>query len=158
MGYTTVKGQRRTVEEFKKTMLNDIAKGQDDPIPGQVKALMDYIDELHSVREDDFEAMFIHDMLDRSASYINSSSNDKEKYQRMVGICRLIISIITPDMDSQDDDYITGRYEGLKKDLENVERVGSPVSSCFARLNHIYDGLMELALALGFTDADDIYI
>ncbi len=66
--------------------------------------------------------------------------------------------IISEDIDLEGTTQIRVRYEELKKEMEEADGPTPLPSSRTGRLNDVFDGLMELAVALGLADSDDVYI
>lgn len=149
---------KKKIDDIKISFLGEISHGPNDPVPEQVRPLLDYIQEVRSSWPDDVETMLFHDVLDLAPSYINSSPTEKERYLRLIGICRLMMFIISEDIDLEGTTQIRVRYEELKKEMEEVDGPTPLPSSRTGRLNDVFDGLMELAVALGLADSDDVYI
>jgi hypothetical protein len=143
-----------TIGKLRESLLRDVAEKAGGVAEAKAIALLDYVQAIMSPEQASDIMIFQDQLVSRSVPYIQKSPDGSEKHFRLLGVSHLLANLLRPAVESNEDDYITTRYEELTDRLACLERVEETNPSLDNRLLVIYQGLVELASALGLTACD----
>lgn len=91
-------------------------------------------------------------LLEQAKAFIESSGGELENHFRLIAACHLLVNMLRPLVEDTDDEYITTEYEELSEGLNDLERLETFNLSLYNRLRTIFEGTLELSVALGIAE------
>jgi hypothetical protein len=139
----------RAVTELIDRLMSGIAERAGKWSAGRARLLLD-----HVVASSPPEGLMDPDqfrthLTEESIAFVEYAGDRREAHVRLVAACHLLVNMLQPAVEANDDEYITTEYEELREGLDDLERLDTSNPSLDNRLRSIFDELIELSMALG---------
>ena len=151
----SVESVSRYVAELKIHALGAVGKETDPEVLKEARELLDYSDDLTPRDRPQRDLLFIDTLLMKSVPFIQGSKDPVQKHRRLLGVAHLLVFFLKDEVAATEDELVTSRFEDLEDRLTSLEEIEMANPSIDQRLSKIYEGLMELAVALGMTSCGD---
>jgi len=154
MGNTPEDTGPKSVVELRESLLEGIVDQAGIEAASQARALLDYVQATIPPEQAEDMAVVQDQLVSRSVPFIQRTGDRSERHLRLLGVSHLLVSLIRPAVVRTEDEYITSRFEDLSDRLMSLEKVEEANPQVDHRLTAIYQGLVELASALGLSSCD----
>lgn len=135
------------------TALAEIGREAGPETLREAKALLDRAVSTLPRREGE-ERDFVDHLLALTAPFIREAPTEIVRHRRLLASSHILARLLTEEAEAFDDELVSSRLEDLRERLDTLEGIEPFNPSVEARLAHIYEGLMELANAIGLTAYD----
>jgi hypothetical protein len=149
-------GRGGRAEELKESLLSGIGAQAGTAAEAEARSLLDQVlGQACEACPDDTEA-FIDQLVVRSLPFVRGTHDMEVRHRRLMGVSHVLVNILRPIAEENEDELISSRFEVLRDRLFNLERVDGKSSAVDHRLVSIYEGLVELTSVLCMTSCKPI--
>ncbi len=141
----------RRMAELRLIIIAEIGRRAGPEAVREAKALLDRAEATPSGQSGKESISYVDNLLSLTAPFIREAPSEHIMHCRMLAASHLLARLISQEIESQEDEFISSRLEDLQERLHSLERIELTNPSVEAGLARIYEGLMELANTLGLT-------
>ncbi|GEM_PF-4890538 len=141
------------VAELIDRLMSGIAERAGEWSAGRARLLLDHVIASSPPEVLRDPAQFRTHLVEEAMKFVTYSGDGREAHVRLVAACHLLVNMLQPVVEDNDDEYITTDYEELRDGLDDLERLDISNPSLDNRLRSIFDELIELSMALGIVSS-----